>query len=37
MYYDASKAVQELGLPQNSVDVAIKDAVDWFLKQNNLP
>ncbi len=33
MYYDASKAVQELGLPQNSVDVAIKDAVDWFLKK----
>ncbi|MBW4511653.1 MAG: NAD-dependent epimerase/dehydratase family protein [Scytonematopsis contorta HA4267-MV1] len=37
MYYNASKAVQELGLPQNSVDVAIKDAVEWFLKQNNLP
>jgi dihydroflavonol-4-reductase len=36
MYYDASKAVRELGLPQNSVDVAIKDAVDWFLKQTQL-
>ncbi len=30
MYYDASKAVRELGLPQSSVSVALKDAVDWF-------
>jgi dihydroflavonol-4-reductase len=31
MYYDASKAVQELGLPQSSILTALKDAVDWFV------
>lgn len=30
MYYDASKAVRELGLPQSSIRKALKDAVDWF-------
>ena len=30
MYYDASKAVQELGLPQTPLRVALKDAVAWF-------
>ncbi|MDM9384804.1 NAD-dependent epimerase/dehydratase family protein [Chlorogloeopsis sp. ULAP01] len=30
MYYDASKAVRELGLPQSPLSVALKDAVDWF-------
>ncbi len=33
MYYDGSKAVRELGLPQTSVDVALRDAVDWFLTE----
>lgn len=33
MYYDASKAVGELGLPQTTLDVAIKDAVNWFISQ----
>ncbi len=31
MYYDASKAVRELGLPQTPIPIALKDAVDWFL------
>lgn len=31
MYYDASKAVRELGLPQSPLNVALKDAVDWFI------
>ncbi len=31
MYYDASKAVRELGLPQSSLRTALKDAVDWFV------
>jgi dihydroflavonol-4-reductase len=31
MYYDASKAVGELGLPQSSILTALKDAVDWFV------
>jgi hypothetical protein len=31
MYYDASKAVRELSLPQSPVNVALKDAVDWFV------
>src|SRR5579871_2718621 len=30
MYYDASKAVQELGLPQTPVEEAIRKAVEWF-------
>ncbi len=30
MYFDASKAVQELGLPQNPVEDALKQAVHWF-------
>jgi len=33
MYYDASKAVQELGLPQSSLNTALQDAVDWFVAQ----
>lgn len=31
MYYDASKAVRELGLPQSPILTALKDAVEWFL------
>ena len=30
MYYDASKAVRELGLPQSSIQVALRDAVNCF-------
>lgn len=30
MFYDATKAVQELGLPQSSIDNALQDAVTWF-------
>ena len=30
MYYDASKAVGELGLPQSDLTTALKDAVKWF-------
>jgi dihydroflavonol-4-reductase len=33
MYYDASKAVRELGLPQSPIKVALKDAVQWFRKE----
>lgn len=29
-YVDASKAVEELGLPQTPIETAIKDSVDWF-------
>lgn len=32
MYYNASKAVRELGLPQTPIETALKDAVDWFTK-----
>lgn len=31
MYYDPTKAVRELGLPQTPIPQALKDAVDWFL------
>jgi len=30
MYFDPSKAVRELGLPQNSIETALEDAVQWF-------
>jgi len=33
MYYDASKAIRELGLPQSPLNIALKDAVDWFIAQ----
>ncbi len=31
MYYDTSKAVQELGLPQTPIRQAMQDAVNWFV------
>lgn len=33
MYYDATKAIQELGLPQTPITTALKDAVDWFVSK----
>ncbi|MBI4308369.1 MAG: NAD-dependent epimerase/dehydratase family protein [Chloroflexi bacterium] len=33
MYYDASRAVRELGLPQSPVERALEKAVDWFERQ----
>jgi dihydroflavonol-4-reductase len=33
MYYDASKAVVELGLPQSPILTALKDAVKWFVTE----
>jgi len=30
MFFDATKAVRELGFPQTSVKQALSDAVDWF-------
>ena len=30
MFFDPSKALRELGLPQTPVDQALRDAVDWF-------
>ena len=34
MYFDSSKAVQKLGLPQNPIENALRRSVDWF-KDNN--
>lgn len=33
MFYDASKAVRELGLPQTPIRQALTDAVNWFTQQ----
>ncbi len=33
MYYDTSKAVRDLGLPQSPIRDAVADAVDWFRAQ----
>lgn len=30
MYYDSSKAVRELGLPQSNIEGALRKAVEWF-------
>lgn len=30
MFYNAAKAVRELGLPQTPIEIALKDAVNWF-------
>jgi dihydroflavonol-4-reductase len=30
MFFDPSRAIHELGLPQTPVDQALRDAVDWF-------
>ncbi len=32
MYYDPSKAVRELELPQTPIVTALQDAVEWFVK-----
>ncbi len=34
MYYDASKAVHELGLPQSPIQQALQDSVEWFIQQS---
>ncbi len=31
MYYDSTKAINQLSLPQSPLHLAIADAVDWFL------
>lgn len=36
MYFDSSKAVRELGLPQNAVEDALEQSVRWF-QENPLP
>jgi dihydroflavonol-4-reductase len=35
MYYDATKAITELGLPQSSIDAALEDAVNWFSSKSD--
>jgi dihydroflavonol-4-reductase len=37
MYFDPSKAIRELGLPQTPVDQALRDAVDWFWANGYAP
>jgi dihydroflavonol-4-reductase len=37
MHFSAAKAVRELGLPQTPVDVALSDAVLWFVEQGYAP
>ncbi len=35
-YYSSAKARAELGLPQNPIEGAIKDCVEWFLENGYL-
>jgi dihydroflavonol-4-reductase len=30
MFFDSQKAIRELGLPQTPVEVAARDALEWF-------
>ena len=32
MYFDSSRAVNELGVPHTPIEIALRDAVDWFAK-----
>lgn len=36
MYFDASRAVRELGLPQTPIEHAIEQAVRWFVDHGYL-
>ena len=36
MYFDSSKAIQKLGLPQSSTENALRRSVDWFKNNNYL-
>ena len=33
MFFESTKAVRELNLPQRSIEAAIKQAVNWFIEQ----
>ena len=37
MFFSAAKAVDELGLPQTPAEVALADAVDWFVRAATRP
>ncbi len=37
MYFNAAKAVRELGLPQTPVAQALREAVDWFVAHRYAP
>ena len=36
MYFDSSKAVSELGMPQTPIETALRDAVSWFRSRASL-
>lgn len=36
MFFDASKAVKELGLPQRPVEMALQKPVRWFLDNGHV-
>ena len=37
MFFDAGKAVRELGLPQSPIETALARAVAWFRAQGYVP
>ncbi len=37
MWFDSSKAIRELGLPQTPVEQAFREAVDWFVANGYAP
>jgi len=37
MFFDGSKAVRELGMPQTPIDQALSEAIDWFRSHGMAP
>jgi dihydroflavonol-4-reductase len=37
MFFDGSKAVRELGLPQSPIEPAFERAVGWFVDHSYVP
>jgi dihydroflavonol-4-reductase len=37
MFFDGSKAVRDLGLPQSPIEPALRRAVDWFISRGYAP
>jgi len=36
MYFDCSRAVEELNMPRNPIEIAMAKAIDWFEKNENI-
>jgi dihydroflavonol-4-reductase len=37
MFFDATKAIRELGFPQSPIEPAFERAVNWFIEHDYAP